>query len=637
MGTLLYQAMSNRNIAAAIRILEEGSNRPGLDGMPPSQLREYWRINGAGLRERVVTGRYRPQPVEVFEILGRSGKTRVLAHYSAIDRLIQRALHQQMERVLVPRFSDFSFAYRKGKGTRHAAALAVEYANSGDDWIAELDFRRCFDSIPHAKLLERVDEAFSEPMLTELVARYLRADVVRQGERYVKKKGVVQGSPISPMLANLYLDLLDRHCEAAGYRFLRFADDVSAFASTFASASAILADLAEFSGSVLGLPVNDEKTGVYPVVGRRILGYVMTEADGVIEARRHSRRPRRHTDRWESSSLIERDGTYHLTGSGILTRRDHALLFENNEIRAPIPVEMTDCVNIYSDIVFSSEFFRLAGQKNLRVNVFDAYGQCAGSFIPAEKKAINTAALAQLAAYCDPERRLAIARSIAAASIHNMRANVRHYSKRAAEPERFEQGLFVLKLAHDEIGEAASVDAVLMLEARARREYYSLVNLMLPDADFDFRRRSRRPPADPINALFSFGNTYLYNAVAREIAKTPLDVRIAFLHGSLRRHENLNLDIADIFKPLIVDRAIFSLVNLESIDEARHFEPAPKRGVYLNADGREVFLRRLRKTMASRRKIGGERLSWWAILGRELAGLRAHLTEGTEYAPYRYY
>lgn len=195
----------------------------------------------------------------------------------------------------------------------------------------------------------------------------------------------------------------------------------------------------------------------------------------------------------------------------------------------------------------------------------------------------------QVEAYFDEQHRLDIARRIIIAAVHNMRANIRYYWKRNRQKE-LKQTEEKLTLAIEEMTKAQGVNQLMMIEARTRQEYYRSFNHIIRKNGFTFSIRTKRPPKDEMNALISFGNTWLYNRIATELYKASLDIRFGFLHAANRRAESLNLDIAEISKPVIVDRCIFTVINRGEIRRKDHFEEQQEGGTYINQEGKRQII-----------------------------------------------
>lgn len=174
-----------------------------------------------------------------------------------------------------------------------------------------------------------------------------------------------------------------------------------------------------------------------------------------------------------------------------------------------------------------------------------------------------------------------------------------------------------------------------MEEARVRNIYYSCYDRFIENqTDFSFVRRSRRPPENEVNALISFGNVMLYSIIATEIQKTPLDVRVGFLHATNSRKESLNLDIAEIFKPLIVDRTVFSLINRRALRK-KHFTYCENGAVYLNAEGKRIFLRSFYDKLETVVTVGDRKMSYNRIITEEIRKLIRYFKDSEKYRAFR--
>ncbi len=176
----------------------------------------------------------------------------------------------------------------------------------------------------------------------------------------------------------------------------------------------------------------------------------------------------------------------------------------------------------------------------------------------------------------------------------------------------------------------------MLVEARARELYYQMFNEITEDEAFRFTTRTKRPPKDVLNAMISFGNVYMYNRVATEINKTSLDIKVGFVHSTNTRNQSLNLDIADIFKPLIVDRAIFSLINLRMINVEEHFEKQENGGIYLNEAGKRLFINTLDEKIYEKQTVDNFPLSYETRIRKEVQKIYRFVMYDEKYKPYKY-
>ena len=188
-----------------------------------------------------------------------------------------------------------------------------------------------------------------------------------------------------------------------------------------------------------------------------------------------------------------------------------------------------------------------------------------------------------------------------------------------------------------EIRNSKDIDGLRLIEARYRQLYYSMFNEIIDDPRFKFTKRTRRPPRDPINAMISFGNTFLYNHIATEIYKSALDIRIGIIHATNSRNQTLNLDLADIFKPLIVDRAIFTLINKRMIDYEGSFVEREDGSVYLSQEGKRLFLQYLDNKMMQTIMENNKPISYNDRIRDEIRKIKEMIMSGGKYRPYKYY
>lgn len=328
------------------------------------------------------------------------------------------------------------------------------------------------------------------------------------------------------------------------------------------------------------------------------------------------------------------DREYHILQNGILNKKDYALLFENDKEKFHIPVEVVDQINIYGDVFISPNVLKIFGEKNIRLSYFDKYGNLIGNYLPEGYSKDAGTVLKQCKLYNDNDMRVELAKRMEIEGIHNMRANIRYYSKKKEELKSY---VAVLGQYVAEINEEKSIEGLLLIEARARQKYYSAFNIILNNTDFSFDKRTKMPPRDELNSMISFGNTVLYNQFLQIIWKTSLDPRIGVIHAANRRSHSLNLDFADVFKPIIVDRVIFTLVNCQKIKKNRDFEMDSNGGVLMNKEGKRIFIEEFEKKMNSRIVIKGNSKTYRQLMIEEVMQFQKFTLLGEKYKPYKYY
>lgn len=635
--TTIEEIVSPENLNQAMAHVMNKRDSCGVDGMMLSELPDYLRLNRTSFLDSIRTGTYEPRMVRETEILSRRGKTRYISKLASLDRFILRAIYQVLYRKISPMFAPCSFAFQEHKGILDAARQTRRYIMDGDRYVVEIDIQDYFDHIDHRLLLEKLKKAIDDPIVVILIKRFLRCQMIREFTMTQKTVGLVQGSPLSPLLSNFYLIDFDRQMEKQALHFYRFADDLRFFVRDFPKGIHLLQRVSQLLTKTLHLSVNRSKCGVFQAIKRRYLGYQLIPSKRGIEIRKFRRERQQHYPNWHTTSIRQQaDGRFHLLDGGILTRKDFSILFENEEKKQHIPVEVTDTLNVYSSITFSADFFRFADRNRLQIGFFDRYGRYIGCFLPAHASASAKTALAQAAIYNNPSLRLKIAKLIDSAGVHNFLANLKYYNKRLKKSELSEAIKSINQLIH-QMKASHAIDRLMMLEARARQIYFSCFNLILDHDGFTFVARTRRPPKDPINALISYGNAVLYRWIACEIYKSTLDIRISFLHSAKRRNENLNLDLSELFKPVIVDRIIFTLINRQMISVTKDFETTPAKGVLIKTECRKLFLSMMQQKMYKKITVSGRQTTYRQVIRDEITKLLRFIMSKEPYRPYLYY
>lgn len=181
------------------------------------------------------------------------------------------------------------------------------------------------------------------------------------------------------------------------------------------------------------------------------------------------------------------------------------------------------------------------------------------------------------------------------------------------------------------------LDNLMLIEARAKQKYYAAFNGILESEGFAFIKRTKRPPQDPLNAMISFGNTLLYNLILQLLWKTSLDPRIGIVHAANKRNHSLNLDFADLFKPLVVDRVIFTLINCKMIKSDEHFREVENGGIYLSEAGKGIFIKKFEEKLSSVLVVRNKSCTYRKLIENELRLYQQYVLKDTKYKPYKYY
>ena len=319
---------------------------------------------------------------------------------------------------------------------------------------------------------------------------------------------------------------------------------------------------------------------------------------------------------------------------GELKRKENTLFFENEKgEKKYIPIEGTQELMLFGEVSLNKRFLEFASQKEMILHFFNHYGYYVGSFYPREHLNSGHMILKQAEVYLSLEKRIDLARKFVEGAISNISKVLDYYARRR-ESQYVKDIITGIKDLSSTLSNHNSTDSLMAIEGNIREKYYSAFDEIIDDEDFRFESRTRRPPKNRINALISFGNSLLYTTVLSEIYKTHLDPRIGFLHTTNFRRFSLNLDVAEVFKPIFVDRMIFSLINKGELKK-NHFEKRMD-GVVMNESGMRIFSKefeeRLNKTI-KHKKIG-KPVSNRRLIRLELYKIEKHLLGEGEYKPF---
>jgi len=270
---LMDQGVAEENLARARAAVKRNRGAAGIDRMTVDELEVHWQRHGAKMRAKLVAGRWTPSPVRRVEIPKPNGGTRQLGIPTVMDRVVQQALLQVLRPIFDPRFSESSYGFRPRRSAHDAVRAAQGYVREGKDWVVDIDIAQFFDHVNHDILMQRIAEVIRDKKVLRLIGRYLRAGVMAAGVVVRSEEGTPQGGPLSPLLANLYLDALDRELETRGLSFCRYADDCNVYVSSEAAAKRVLAGIGDWIERHLRLRVNRAKSGAGRPWERKFLGF----------------------------------------------------------------------------------------------------------------------------------------------------------------------------------------------------------------------------------------------------------------------------------------------------------------------------------------------------------------------------
>ncbi len=510
-GDMFDQISSVETLTAGWGRVRRNGGSAGGDGVTTVMFRQDAERRIAGLSRALREGAYQPGTARCFRIRKKDGGRRLLRIPCVVDRIAQTAAHMVLSRVIDPELEDSSFAYRPGRGVADAIRRIAAFRDQGFEWVAEGDIRQFFDTIPHAALLARLRESIDDDRVIALIAVWL-ADGGAQGV------GVPQGAPISPLLANLFLDRIDEMIETPSLKLVRFADDFVLLARSEADATAALERMADLlSGE--GLDLHRGKTRiVHFAEGFRFLGHLFARSvvlslsgevvdidpaeqdeeevpgeqdapNGVIAADSNPRRP----TAWSASGTI--DALYILRpGLTLHAVRRGFRVIDGGREAAQLPSAPLKRIEVAQGAEITDAAIRLAANSGIRLDFTTRSGRSIARVVGSEAgRAVLH--LSQAAICLDPERRVSLARVFAHGRMVNQRALLKRLNRRRKN-EKIDRAAMLLTREIRKIRTAGSLNTTRGHEGAAAAVYWpALGRCLTGEWKFDVRRRRPPPPS----------------------------------------------------------------------------------------------------------------------------------------------
>lgn len=551
--------------------VDHNAGSAGGDAVSRREFRDdaFARINQ--LRADLLRGAYHSRPFRKVSIPKKKPGYRVLTIPSIRDRIVHTAISTALTPHFEAVFEESSFAYRKGRGVKQAVARIEHWRDRGYDIVIEADIVGFFDNIQHDLLLEKItDTVGSLPgfaALLDLIGRILGDQAKALGTPGV---GLVQGSPLSPLLANLYLDALDEEIERQGVKIVRFADDFVVLCKSEKKASQVLSHVVAVLGAH-GLRLHDDGTRIVSFDrGFDFIGYLFVRSLALQEARE----PGQNAARKQVKSEVTDEGIIQLEAEGsrldqggsvlYVLDKDHRFGVRNrsfsvsredgNELIA-VPHGRVGRIEIGPGVDVDPRAFDLAVSTNTDLAIVDGYGQTRGTVRGRQSRRAGLH-LQQAAAVLDDALRLEIARLLVHARLANQREQVQRLNRRP-KLDSVKASLKRLGGYREKVAKADSVASLLGFEGAAASEYWQSVGELYEPGRADAFCRSR-PARDALNAVLNYLSAILERDVRASSQTAGLHLGFAFLHGSRDRHDGLVFDLMEPFRaPLGAGLAVF--------------------------------------------------------------------------------
>jgi len=276
---VMEEVCERGNLKRALRRVKSNKGSPGIDGMTVGELPGYLKQHWPAIREQLLSGSYKPQPVRRVEIPKPDGGMRKLGIPTVLDRFIQQAVMQILQSKWDGTFSEHSHGFRPGRSAHQAVAKAQQYVRAGRRWVVDLDLEKFFDRVNHDRLMKSIALRIADQRMLRLMGALLKAGVMENGLVSPVDEGTPQGGPLSPLLSNLVLDELDRELERRGHRFVRYADDCNIYVRSVGAGRRVMESITRFIRRRLKLKVNESKSAVARPAERKFLGFSISNGE----------------------------------------------------------------------------------------------------------------------------------------------------------------------------------------------------------------------------------------------------------------------------------------------------------------------------------------------------------------------
>lgn len=676
--TLLDRCIGEGALAEAWAKVLANHGCPGIDGVSVDAYRDSALTRLASLRGDVLRGRYRPQALLGTSIVKPGGGLRRLAIPAVQDRVLQTAVAQLLTRLLDPEFDDASYAYRFGRSVQQAISRVKDCRDQGLRWVVDADIRDFFDCIDHSVLLTSLRRRLPDDSLTVLLAQWLAAPVRVDEQLQPRRRGVPQGSPISPILANLYLHPLDRALAAAGHTVVRYADDFLVLCRSRLEAESAQT-LARTVLETLKLEFNEEKSRVthfqagFRFLGVRFEGEKITPIDpdaapwllrtaapelaplvaGDLSPSPTVQMPAQTDGQDESVELYDPEAvrldepeesrddglprSVYITTQGVRLSKQAGRLVvsRGQDAIARIPLMQLDQIVVHGNAMVSTALIRHCRENRVGIAFADANG-IRPALLDAAPEASMSLLKAQVQRSDDVAFGLEIARACIQGKLHNCRIVLRRFARRNS-PDRVARAISIVSRTLAGLPRCKDLATLRGYEGRAARAYFAALSSLIPP-EWAFEGRNRLPPVDPVNALLSYGYAVLSHTLHSTLLAARLHPGFGHLHAQLEGRPSLVCDLMEEFRPLAVDLVVLTLIRRHSLDPREDFElpKADDACCRILPAAKQLLIARLEARFAGPAACaeGGGTTSLHRLLRRQVARYAAALNTAQAYQPY---
>jgi CRISP-associated protein Cas1 len=654
--TLFERITSFEQLKEAFAHVEENGGTCGTDNVTIEEFscNPEQRINQ--LRTELLSGTYRPHPLLRISIPKDNGKLRQLAIPAVRDRVAQTSATAVLTPILDKEFEDCSFAYRKERSVKKAVQRIAELRDRGYVWVVDGDITSFFDEVDHNILMEDVTKYVHDRHVFDLISLWLEADIIDRGHMKRLRKGIPQGSPISPLLSNLYLDEFDESLLKAKQKVVRFADDFVILCKDRPSSEEAL----EITGDVLErlhLCLNEDKTRItnfdhgFHYLGtaflRSMIYTPVKEGKPVKERRAKIMSHHNKTDTESKASGVKSEASavetimkealtkaldqtdiaslpnvavdvhedeaeivptvgsdpffrtlYIIDQGAVLGKEDERFkVTKDKEAIKEIPVIKVDQVLIFGNIQVTTQAMKFCLENDIPIMLLSMNGRYFGT-VDSFKNVAVTTHKKQFDLIDQEDFCMGIARSIIRAKINNAKVVAQRYARKRPHLN-IERDIEGMNTILEKVPQAQNRDELLGFEGAASVRYFSALRLMLGE-EWAFKTRQKQPPTDPINSLLSFGYTLLFHNIWALVRLHSLHPYAGFLHAIRDGHPALISDILEEFRAPVVDAMVMNMTLRKILTKDDFLMPENDGSpCLLKNEARKIFIRNFEGKMNS--------------------------------------
>ncbi len=636
--------LTDANLLAAWARVRENEGGPGVDGQTIAAFEGRLMANLSTLRSEVLHGTYRPLPLLRVTIPKKGGGERPLSIPAVRDRVLQSAMAIALTPLFEAEFEDVSFAYRRGRSVEQAARRVEALRDQGYRWVVDADIRAFFDEVDHGLLMTELEKLISDEAILDLIRLWLKARVQEGRRQYSLQKGVPQGSPLSPMLANLYLDHLDEVLLDENKKLVRYADDFLVLCRSRKAAEEAL-ELTEEVLRALRLEINEQKTRIVDFdQGFRFLGIQFVRSlafkaehaeappivprpetalppiSGERENPPETASPTTIAEAFSEAGIQTRDfplerepveplpampdhkldprlrTLYLLRHGQVLGKESERLVIrQKGQVKQEIPAIKVDQIMVFGNAQITTQAMQFCLRERIPIYLLSAAGRYHGVVDAFDTEPVLLHK-AQFKKSDDQAFCLRLARALIRGKVSNSRTLLKRLARKREGPA-LEKAAAALKRLLNQVAGAETIDQVRGFEGNAAHIYFDAIKTVI-DPAWGFTVRNRRPPRDPVNAMLSYGYTLLFYNIHSLIRARGLNPHVGYLHPLRAGHPALASDMIEEFRALVVDPIVWNLtLNRRLHPDDFTLPDTPAAGCRMNDRARIRLIQEMEKKL----------------------------------------